>query len=364
MVKRILILTAGFGEGHNAAARGLRDALARLGPAAAEVEMHDLFAETYGIANEWTRRLYLAVINHWPVQWSAFYQWLDRRQTFDLRMFFWARNRLAALLARFRPDVIVCVYPAYPYMLAEILGDSGSGGARRVVVVTDSLTVNAIWHRAAADYFFVPNALTADVMRAASVPEEKLRDFGFPVNPRFAEEETAAPEAADAPRRILLMISSGKSTAPDLVRRLAALPNTELTVTSGRDETLRARLEQMRAESGLAFEVVGWSDEMPRLMRRSHLLISKAGGATVQETIAAGCPLIINQVVPGQEEGNARLIEQTRSGRVAGSDDEVVAAVEAAFADGAALWQEWAANIRAQSRPGAALEAARFLTSL
>jgi hypothetical protein len=31
----------------------------------------------------------------------------------------------------------------------------------------------------------------------------------------------------------------------------------------------------------------------------------------VQETIAAGCPMIINHVVSGQEEGNARLIVET-----------------------------------------------------
>jgi UDP-N-acetylglucosamine:LPS N-acetylglucosamine transferase len=35
-------------------------------------------------------------------------------------------------------------------------------------------------------------------------------------------------------------------------------------------------------------------------MLESHLLISKAGGATVQETIAAKCPMIISQVVPGR----------------------------------------------------------------
>jgi UDP-N-acetylglucosamine:LPS N-acetylglucosamine transferase len=43
------------------------------------------------------------------------------------------------------------------------------------------------------------------------------------------------------------------------------------------------------------------------MMHENHLLIGKAGGATVQETIAAKCPMIINHVVAGQEEGNARL---------------------------------------------------------
>ena len=45
MKKRILILTASFGEGHNSAARGIRDGLARVDPEGTEVELRDLFAE-------------------------------------------------------------------------------------------------------------------------------------------------------------------------------------------------------------------------------------------------------------------------------------------------------------------------------
>ncbi|PYI73729.1 MAG: galactosyldiacylglycerol synthase, partial [Verrucomicrobia bacterium] len=93
-------------------------------------------------------------------------------------------------------------------------------------------------------------------------------------------------------------------------------------------------------------------------------LIGKAGGATVQETIAAGCPMIINQVVSGQEEGNARLIVETNSGVIALSPAAVAAHVQRAFADDAKQWREWAANISKLSRPRAALDIAEFLLSI
>ena len=48
-LKSALILTAAFGEGHNAAARNLAAALGEKGVA---VEVHDLFAEAYGPAIE------------------------------------------------------------------------------------------------------------------------------------------------------------------------------------------------------------------------------------------------------------------------------------------------------------------------
>src|SRR5439155_11218356 len=126
-----------------------------------------------------------------------------------------------------------------------------------------------------------------------------------------------------------------------------------LTVTIGRAANLRPAIEGAAGSSKT--KIVGWTDELPRVLGASHLLIGKAGGATVQETIAAGCPMIINHVVSGQEEGNAHLIVETNSGVVALSPVEVVAQVRSAFADGAKQWREWAANIERLSKPRAAL---------
>ena len=114
----------------------------------------------------------------------------------------------------------------------------------------------------------------------------------------------------------------------------------------------------------LKIEIIGWTEEMPRLLCQSHLLIGKAGGATVQETIAAGCPIIINHIVSGQEEGNARLIVDMKAGTIASSNDEVIAQVKHAFADGAKQWREWSANISRLSQPRASLDIAEFLMSL
>jgi processive 1,2-diacylglycerol beta-glucosyltransferase len=103
---------------------------------------------------------------------------------------------------------------------------------------------------------------------------------------------------------------------------------------------------------------------LPRLFAESQLLIGKAGGATVQEAIAAACPMIINHVVSGQEEGNARLIVQTNSGAVALSPDAVIAEIERAFGNGGQQWQIWKNNISKMSRPRASLDIAEFLMGL
>src|SRR6266487_1954840 len=362
MNKRILILTAGFGEGHNSAARGVRDGLARVAPNQADVELRDLFAEAYGPVNEFVRRGYLALVNSAPRAWGIVYRWLDRKTDYDteFRRFTRLKSHLAPLLARFRPDIVVCSFPAYANVLQEILGPERR--CKCVVVVTDSITINATWYRSPADYFLVANEQSASVLRAVGVAPEKTKVFGFPVSPKFADftNDRKLP-SNNSSRRVLYMIHAAKRGAPELVRLLAKL-GVDLTVTIGRADELRSEIEA--AADGHPLKIVGWTNELPRMMHENHLLIGKAGGATVQETIAAKCPMIINHVVAGQEEGNARLIVETNSGVVAHSPREVVSQVQRAFNDDAKQWREWAVNISNLSRPRAALDIAEFLMSL
>ena len=362
MKKRILILTAGFGEGHNSAARGVRDGLARVAPEQTEVELRDLFAETYPLINELVRRSYLWVVDFAPRIWGSVYRWIDRKKDYDknFQRFSRLKEDFAALLDRFQPDVVASSFPAYPYLLQQILGPDRL--CKSVVVVTDSITVNKIWYRCVADYFLVPNEQSAAVLRAGGVPPQKIKIFGFPVSPKFADstQDRQLP-SANSKRRVLYMIHAATRGAPELVQRLADL-GVDLTVTIGRADRLRPAIETAAADRNV--KVLGWTTQLPRMLQASHLLIGKAGGATVQETIAAGCPMIINHVVSGQEEGYARLIVETNSGVVTLSPVEVAAQVRSAFADGAKQWREWAANIKRLSKPRAALEIAEFLLSI
>ena len=361
-MKKILILTAGFGEGHNSAARGVRDGLERVAPGGLEVDLRDLFPETYGAVNEIVRKAYLAVISQWPGSWGYVYRWLDGIKNFDERFerFSRLKEHLARLLERFQPDVVVSTFPPYPYLLRQIVGPDRR--CKSIVVVTDSITVNAIWYRCRADYFLAPNEQSAAVVRAGGIAPDKIKTFGFPVSPKFADlAQDRQATVPDSARRVLYVINAATRHAPELVDKLLDL-DIDLTITVGHDDRVRRAIELVTRNRRI--DILGWTDQLPRLLCQSHLLIGKAGGATVQETIAAGCPMIINHIVSGQEEGNAQLIVETNSGAIARSPAEVITQVERAFADNAKQWREWRANINRLSRPRASLEIAEFLLSL
>jgi processive 1,2-diacylglycerol beta-glucosyltransferase len=365
-VKSLLILTAGFGEGHNAAARNLREAIAVAAPRT-RVVVSDVFLDAYGWINRLVQKGYLAVINRFPSLWQTAFRILDRTRIVEqhIGIYVAAARRVARLIEDLHPSIIVSTYPGCNHLLDFVYRRRLKRPFRMVTIITDSLTINSVWHRGHSDYFLVANQLTADVLVKAGIPEQKVLIFGFPVPRIFASLNRSRPiPPSDGRWRILYVINSGRHLAPEIVRRLLVLDDVHLTVTTGRDQDLARQLFTISEVAGKGVDVFGWTPELPRLMAENHLLISKAGGATVQETLAAKTPMIITQIVPGQEEGNARLILEKRAGALATTPWEISATVRRAFANGAQEWIAWQQAASSLSRPTAADDIARFVLDL
>jgi processive 1,2-diacylglycerol beta-glucosyltransferase len=354
-MKKILILTAGFGDGHNAAARSLRDAIEFLDENS-RAEVLDLFADSYGAFNTLARKTYLGMVQYAPSLWGGIYSMLENPFVEkQLGGFTRLQIMLEKILNETQPDCVVSTYPVYGHVIKKIF-QSHERPFKFITIVTDSITINSAWFRAPSDYFCVANDASADVLLKAGVAEGQIKALGFPVNPIFADNTVELPQpAGDEPRRVLYIINTGKKKAGKAVDRLLELDNVHLTITAGRDPELRAKLIERTRDFGDRVKVLGWTNQMPELMMSHHLVISKAGGATVQEAIAARCPMIVNQVIPGQEEGNAELITKFNLGAVVEKNKEVAEAVHFAFEKRATLWHEWRRNLKKISRPDAAL---------
>ncbi len=363
-MKKVLILTAGFGEGHNAAARSLRDALELHGDEV-KVEILDLFESSYGSFNTLAKKTYLSLVQYAPKVWGGIYSLLDNSTFVDNRLggFTRLRNALGDVLHETQPDCVVSTYPVYAHVLHELHRDHAERPFRFITIVTDSITVNSTWFRAPSDLYCVPNQPTAVVLRAGGVAEAQIKTLGFPVSPQFLEpprEPLTAPGPGE-PRKILYVINNGKKKAGKAIDRLLEIPDTRLTITVGRDAELKQELLDRTKDSSARVNILGWTNQMPQLLLNHHLLIGKAGGALVQEAIAARCPMIVNQVIPGQEEGNARLIRQFGLGVTADGNREVADAVQEAFRHRGRLWREWRDNLAKISQPDAALRIAELV---
>jgi processive 1,2-diacylglycerol beta-glucosyltransferase len=361
---RILILTAGYGEGHNTAARCLAAAFSHLRPDL-EVEVCDPYAVCYGSFNDFVRRTYISAINKTPRLWQMIYWLMDKTplvpwsQWTSIKMERW----LAAKLGTEKPVVVCSTFPAYNFTLSRIFGNKPGRPFVQATIVTDSISINSLWIRGKSDVYYVPNADTARIVVEKGLPASAVEGLGFPVQLAFAlpERRVQPPPLGEGRFKVLYILNSGKAHAPQQVRRLLQNPAIDLTLAVGRDEKLKSQLQAITAAHADRVNYIGWTDQMPQLLMSHHAVITKAGGATVQESLAAGCPLLLNQVVPGQEEGNWFLVRDNDWGTLQTDPDEMARVLEAAMENGGAGLKRWRDRILQHHQPDAALRIAEDL---
>ncbi len=358
---RILIVTAAFGEGHNSAARNL--ALA-LNAAGAVTQVSDPCLLGVPRITAAVNQGYRYVTTHFPNLWAKIYRSTDhcdfnRQRSPVMR---WVETALADLLRDFQPVAVVSTYPLYPYFMTRILVESGKK-IPVFIVVTDSIEINAAWLRADCTRWLVTDPATRETMIGAGLPAEKIVDTGFPVNPAFSEMTPLEASTSCDPFRILYF----PTAKLPFVRRhsralLDASPSVRLTIILGRNvRALYSRAREIQKAYPGRVRLIGWTRRVPQFLNTHHLVVGKAGGATVHEAIAARCPMLIHHLVPGQEEGNLRLLEIIGGGYLAATPEALTRSVSDLLADHAAAWRTMKNALARHGRNSGAIIAARFI---
>ena len=359
----ILILTAGFGEGHNSAAVNLHRALE---PHAATL-CADPCALGAPFLNERIRSVYLGVTTHAPWLWRKIYLSTEK-QDFSkdrLPMMRKPENKLHELIIQHRPQVIVSTYPLYPYFLERIFQNKQLK-VPVVTVVTDSIEINAAWRKAPTDYWLVTDQRTREALTRQGLPETRIIETGFPVHPHFADLTPVTAEDGLTPFRILYFPTPKKPHVRRVSRELleSAGKHTTLTIVLGRNtRRLYSRAREIKDAFPGRVTIKGWSKKVPELLNNHHLVVGKAGGATVHESLAAACPMLIHHLVPGQEEGNLDLLRHLNGGHLADTPGALSVHLREMLADDASGWRAMKRNLTRNARPSAAHTAANFILS-
>ena len=358
---RLLIITAAFGEGHNSAARNLSLAAAAQG---AETRVADpclLSAPQATAVIQWGYRI---VTTHFPLIWEKIYKGTDKCDFSrpNLPLMRRPESYLQTLVEEYQPDAIVSTYPIYPYFLKRHFEETGTK-IPVFTVVTDSIEINASWLRAPTDCFLVTDRATLETMRCWGIPEERLVNTGFCVNPAFS---TLTPVPADDPCKPFRILYFATGKKPFIRRHgralLDASPDVHLTIVMGKNfRLLQSRARELKAAYPGRVHLLGWTKKVPQLLNKHHLVIGKAGGATVHEAIAARCPMLIHHLVPGQEEGNLQLLQQLGAGDLAENPKDLTEAVATILANNASRWRRMKAALESHDCNNGAITAAKFI---
>ncbi|MEM1083462.1 MAG: hypothetical protein AAGI48_05025 [Verrucomicrobiota bacterium] len=361
MSARILIVTAAFGEGHNSAARNLALALEGLG---ATAKLADPCLLGTPVTTKALCKGYRLVTTYAPALWHRIYRSTGKVDFSRQRMPMMRKpeRKLAELVDEFDPQAIIATYPLYPYFLDRILAEKADPPPV-MTVVTDSIEINSAWLNAPSAAWIVTDPHTRESMLAQGLAAEKVIETGFPVNPLFAELTPLPHDAAVDPFQVLYFAT------PKLphVRRISkavlnADPRTRVTIVLGKNvRLLYKRAREIKDRFPGRVRIVGWTRKVPQLLTSHHLVIGKAGGATVHEAIAARCPMLVHHLVPGQEEGNLNLLEKIGGGTLAHGPEAIARHTTDLLADHAARWRQMKRALSQHGRNSGSITAARYI---
>lgn len=309
--RRVLILSASVGSGHVTAAAALEHASRRF--AGVEVRNEDALGHSSEALRATYAELYSRLVRHmpWVVGW-----WYDVQDTpfrgdrVRSRLDRINSEPLVRMITGYRPDVVICTH----FMPAGIVSDLMSSGVLDTLlgIVTTDYDFQGMWLCRTFHQMFVSLPESRAYLQTLGVPAEYVSVSGIPVSPVFG---APAPEPGLAQRlglhedRPLLLVSAGSAGNPlaaTIVRQMLLVQHAaDVVVVCGRNDELRRTVQQLVEPQRDRFHVLGYTSDMPGLMRLADLFIGKPGGLTSAECMAASLPMVIVDPIPGQEERNA-----------------------------------------------------------
>ena len=307
------MLSASIGGGHVAAAKALLAAFDELG---VQAEHADLLDHTALPFRRLYRQAYFDLVRTMPdlVEWIG--RRLDKpseRTSVQRRL----RARAVRLLSyevprivdRYQPTVVVHTH----FLGAQIM----SGRMRRhrllpqAVVITDFFA-HAFWLQPGVARYFVASGEVRAQLLSAGVDEHRVRVTGIPIDLRFSD--LPAPAPADGGEKEHLLVLAGGLGADHVRKILTQLREfrwpLKVTVVCGRSSELATVAQEVVAESSgpVTFQVLGFVTNMPELMADATLALTKPGGLTSSEALAARLPMMLVSPYPLQEEINANVL--------------------------------------------------------
>jgi 1,2-diacylglycerol 3-beta-galactosyltransferase len=364
--KRVAILTADAGFGHRSAANAVAAALQETyGDGCAVEIVNPMDDKRVPAVLRNSQADYDRIVRETPELYRIGYEATDAAvpsRVMESALTVMLFEVMRDLVREHRPDAIVTTYPLYQAPLQAVYALSRRH-VPTLTVVTDLVTVHRLWFHEVADLCLVPTEQVRALAQEHGMSPEKVQITGIPVNPKIARH----PGDRDALRAelgwrtdlatVLVVGGTRVSHLGDMLRPLnhAGLP-LQLAILAGRDETTYRQLEE--TEWHAVAHLYGMVPNMPAMMHAADCVMCKAGGLIVTEALACGLPLLLIDVLPGQEAGNADYVVQGGAGELA---QDPVAALEILYhwlEKDAVLLAERSENARRLGRPRAAHEIA------
>ena len=337
-----------------------------------QFQLADIMADGFSFPLNLAGRMYGPVVNRLRQPWGLLWHLTNgrRRSPWILKIVSpLAATRLRGILLSSKPNLIISTHPWANHIPIWLLREL-RWKVPLVTVVTDLVSIHHWWLYPDVDLCLVPTEEVRQKALEAGFAPEKVKVVGIPVELEFlslsrAQEELRKEWGLAEDRFTVLVIGGGDGMGNlfPVARAVAqASLDLQLLIVTGRNEKLKARLEEVSWE--VPTRILGFSEEMPAVMRAADLIVTKAGPSTISEALACGLPLLISGSLRGQEEGNAEWVVESGAGLLTPTPQEVVEALKLLIPPPNETLALMAQRARQAAKPLAALQATRLIDEL
>ncbi len=344
---KILILSSDTGGGHRSAAETIAEGVTKLWHGkSAVVRIVKAVEESHHITKK------MVNLYNWILQnkqhWMKYYYWFINKLQPETRPFFLNRSIdfCKELFEKWFPHIIVSVHPMTQHMFARILKELNLlDKIPLVTVVTDPCY--GFWKGWACNevsLYLVANEDAKRQLLDYGISPEKIKISGMPINPKFSPiDESDAKDARKAfgldKDKFTVFVNAGYVGGGNIPQIFKELVKGELDVQAiflaGKNDELRAEVEELAKTAKFPVKVIGYSDEIEKIMQSANVMVSKLGGLTTFEALSCRLPIIADITTPPmpQEAGTANLISTQGAGILLKKTVDIVPTIQSLLSD-------------------------------
>lgn len=339
---KILIISSDTGGGHRSAAQAIAEGVKKFWQGESAVVKTVKAVEDSHHVTEKLVNVYNWVLKN-RQHWMKYLYWIINKVRPETREFFMKRciGFCKEAFEKWCPHIVVSVHPLTQHIFARILKELNlSEQIPLVTVVTDPCY--GFWKGWACDdvsLYLVANDEARRQLIDYGITPEKIKISGMPVHPKFHEVDEKDARLArtafglDAEKFTVFVNAGwvGGGNIPQIFREFVRGDlDVQAIFLAGKNDELKREAEELAKSAKFPIKVIGYSDEIEKIMQSANVMVSKLGGLTTFEALACRLPIIADATTPPmpQEAGTVSLLKERGAGILLEKSTDIVLTIQ------------------------------------
>lgn len=369
----VLILTANLGYGHQSVANAIAAQLKLSYPHLASVIENPFDHPKVPNLITRTQKDYDYYVKRWPQLYKLGYQALDRRLTAEILKdsnIILFHRAISELILKYRPRLIVNTYPIYHPAIHSTFLRHRSRRVPVVTTVTDLSHVHQLWFHRVSSAVVVASDNIKKKAISHNINPKIVYKYGIPVDPHLTTPQnlTLLKKSIGYDKKKVTLFVVGSPRVHNLVPILNLLNHSSLPlqfiITAGGNQHLFKELQKIPWHQPHIIYNQLDHQHMAAPLQLSDIVITKAGGIIVTESVALSKPLILIHAIQGQETGNVTFITRHHAGVFAHEPIDTQIHLFNWLHNNRELLNQFTLNAQKIGKPQAALKTSKLIHTL